>query len=601
MVKIMNYEFRIMNLLKWLVIVITSAFIIHNSEFLFSQQPQSQPVFSVNAKAVQGVGPGNWTYGADVNLYVSTTGNDSTGNGASGNPYLTIARALQDVPLFVSQHYIINLASGTYREQVNVSGRYFGTNTSTNLNQASIEIKGNPTAPASYVISGANASAPTIPVRAAGVVCSFANCILNGVSIQYSTTYGFHQSGGLSVINSSDFSNLTTANARGVWIDSQARSLWGGASTLTNDSYGIAVYDQSIVSTSDFNYLNPGFTPAAQAVTISGILANGTAVQVFDHSWVDFEGTINFSGAATGFAGLDVEAASYFGNETGTISGFSYCVFASGLSFVEINSPTFTNCTTAVHGDEGAHFGSAFSNPVFTGVTTQYQLIQSSTASNSKATNTSYFPVPIFGASSLPPTAAAYYGSSPFTSNLFAGVFADARSQGYSEVDILSRPSGNYTASVLTQGYVDSGGTAQEIATFGSEHNNPANPADTASMDAWIEVGPRNVQLKVVGTNGTGNGSVGIGGAMGGGTSLTGAALAALGNGNVGIGTASVASGQKLEVNGGIALNTATAKPVCSATTRGTFWVTQNATLIKDAVEVCAKDNVDVYAWRTIY
>lgn len=68
---------------------------------------------------------------------------------------------------------------------------------------------------------------------------------------------------------------------------------------------------------------------------------------------------------------------------------------------------------------------------------------------------------------------------------------------------------------------------------------------------------------------------------------------------NLGIGTTSPT--QKLEVNGGIMLNTTTAKPTCSATVRGTLWFTQSATLVKDALEVCAKDATDAYAWRTIY
>jgi hypothetical protein len=77
--------------------------------------------------------------------------------------------------------------------------------------------------------------------------------------------------------------------------------------------------------------------------------------------------------------------------------------------------------------------------------------------------------------------------------------------------------------------------------------------------------------------------------------------LTMLSGGQVGIGTTSVASGQKLEVNGGVALVTATAKPSCSVTTRGTFWVAQGGAGVKDAVEVCAKDAADTYAWRTIY
>lgn len=69
--------------------------------------------------------------------------------------------------------------------------------------------------------------------------------------------------------------------------------------------------------------------------------------------------------------------------------------------------------------------------------------------------------------------------------------------------------------------------------------------------------------------------------------------------GNVGIGTTGPT--QKLEINGGMRLNTATAKPTCDSAVRGTFWFTQSGAGVKDAVEVCAKDAGDAYAWRTIY
>jgi len=70
-------------------------------------------------------------------------------------------------------------------------------------------------------------------------------------------------------------------------------------------------------------------------------------------------------------------------------------------------------------------------------------------------------------------------------------------------------------------------------------------------------------------------------------------------SGNVGIGTTS--PGQKLEVNGGIRLNTTTAKPPCDSTTRGTLWFTQGTSGAKDAFEVCTKTADDSYAWQTIY
>jgi hypothetical protein len=54
--------------------------------------------------------------------------------------------------------------------------------------------------------------------------------------------------------------------------------------------------------------------------------------------------------------------------------------------------------------------------------------------------------------------------------------------------------------------------------------------------------------------------------------------------GNIGIGA--ITPAQKLEVNGGVRLNTATARPACDATSRGTLWVTQGTT--DDLVEVCA-------------
>ncbi len=69
--------------------------------------------------------------------------------------------------------------------------------------------------------------------------------------------------------------------------------------------------------------------------------------------------------------------------------------------------------------------------------------------------------------------------------------------------------------------------------------------------------------------------------------------------GNVGIGTTTLS--QKLEVNGGLRLNTAVAKPTCDSSTRGTFWVVQSGAGVKDTVQVCAKDATDAYTWRTIY
>jgi hypothetical protein len=41
--------------------------------------------------------------------------------------------------------------------------------------------------------------------------------------------------------------------------------------------------------------------------------------------------------------------------------------------------------------------------------------------------------------------------------------------------------------------------------------------------------------------------------------------------------------------------------PSCGSDTQGTLWYTPGGTGVKDAVQVCAKDSSNVYAWRTIY
>ena len=68
---------------------------------------------------------------------------------------------------------------------------------------------------------------------------------------------------------------------------------------------------------------------------------------------------------------------------------------------------------------------------------------------------------------------------------------------------------------------------------------------------------------------------------------------------NVGVGVSN--PGQTFEVNGGMRINTTASRPTCSAAQRGTFWVVQNGTGVKDSVSVCVKDEADSYSWATIY
>lgn len=68
---------------------------------------------------------------------------------------------------------------------------------------------------------------------------------------------------------------------------------------------------------------------------------------------------------------------------------------------------------------------------------------------------------------------------------------------------------------------------------------------------------------------------------------------------NVGIGTSTPT--QKLEVNGGVRINTAVDKPTCDDNRRGTLWFTQKGIGAMDALEVCIKDAAEAYEWKAVW
>lgn len=65
---------------------------------------------------------------ASMMIYVSTSGSDNTGNGTSASPYASITKALSTIPKNLNGYTAtINIAAGTYYEDVTING-YIGGN-----------------------------------------------------------------------------------------------------------------------------------------------------------------------------------------------------------------------------------------------------------------------------------------------------------------------------------------------------------------------------------------------------------------------------------------------------------------------------------------
>lgn len=64
-----------------------------------------------------------YTLTEDVILYVSTAGNDVTGDGSSAAPYATVQKAVDSLPKWLDGHMAtISIAGGTYNERVDING-----------------------------------------------------------------------------------------------------------------------------------------------------------------------------------------------------------------------------------------------------------------------------------------------------------------------------------------------------------------------------------------------------------------------------------------------------------------------------------------------
>jgi hypothetical protein len=318
----------------------------------------------------------------EIDIYVAPSGRDPSGRGTLTSPYQTIGRALQDVPESVSQHYVIKLAAGVYYEQVNIAGRYFASDATSSFTQVSIELRGDPAHPDSYIISGATSGAPTTPAKDYCVTNSSANLFLNGLSLQYAKVAGLWQTKGSTLTNNISIRHVTTAppggwqgyGAYAIYVYNAVVETWG--SLVVSDVYNGLCADHRAIITGTGDPLNAGLPDAGDYYwSITGVTGGvGLAAYVMSEIDAIYHGAKAATLTGTGVDGSIGILAQFFGNvwwdggiigsfptlidaaQGGVVTGYNFVLQDAAIGILAENggrfetwpgqTPSFSNVTT---------------------------------------------------------------------------------------------------------------------------------------------------------------------------------------------------------------------------------------------------------------
>lgn len=204
---------------------------------------------------------------APATIYVATSGDDSTGDGSSGDPYETIARALQDVPRVLDSEVVIDVANGTYAEAIDVSNFVC-------TGEGRIRFTGDTTTPANVTFTGTvshdgfgfGAETSTVLVTGAAVV------EVEGIRVNATADSGMSvtRRGTLHV----DRCTITGTLTRGIQGHLFASLYLHGDITIS----GWASAGLDLQQKVDARFLTPG------TLTITGPGTTGVGVNIFNHS-----------------------------------------------------------------------------------------------------------------------------------------------------------------------------------------------------------------------------------------------------------------------------------------------------------------------------
>ena len=164
---------------------------------------------------------------ANKTVYVATTGNNTTGDGTSGNPYKTIAKGLSVIPKnlngFIATLYI---EGGTYAENVTIKG--FHGDILTIMLQGNVTINSLTVSTAQWVVFNYATGSTTLTIT---------NTTTNPLVISYSANVRFVASISL-IIN-------TSITIPGIYCHSLSQLCIDGTATVNNAKYGVRMQTNS--------------------------------------------------------------------------------------------------------------------------------------------------------------------------------------------------------------------------------------------------------------------------------------------------------------------------------------------------------------------
>lgn len=131
---------------------------------------------------------------ANKTVYVSTAGSDTLGDGTAANPYATITRAINSLPKNLNGYTAtINIAAGTYNENVAIASTYGGVVILSGASGAAVQIN------SLQALHGANVQVANINLSVNGSINGNAIVVMNAVLMCFSpiastgsVSYGVH-------------------------------------------------------------------------------------------------------------------------------------------------------------------------------------------------------------------------------------------------------------------------------------------------------------------------------------------------------------------------------------------------------------------------